>query len=89
MPLHARSIAVSIAVICFFGLSFVGWISGLSPFTCCKRALIGAALSYIAASLAVKVINSVLTNAMIMSRMSHGDHQARSKEKDKTSDSAG
>ena len=89
MPLHARSIAVSIAVICFFGLSFVGWISGLSPFTCCKRALVGATLSYIAASLAVKVINAILTNAMIMSRVSHGEHQVGSQEKDKSSDSAG
>jgi hypothetical protein len=89
MPLHARSIAVSIAVACFFGLSFVGWISGLSPFTCCKRALMGAALSYIAASLAVKVINAILTSAMIASRMSHGDHQFRSQEKEKSSDSAG
>ena len=89
MPLHARSIAVSIAVICFFGLSFIGWISGLSPFTCCKRALVGAVVSYIAVSLAVKVINAILTNAMIMSRMSHGDRQAGSQEKDKTSDSTG
>ena len=89
MPLHIKSVAVSIAVTCFFGVSLIGWISGLSPFTCCKRALIGAALSYIAASLAVKIINSVLTNAMIMSRMSHADHHAGSKEKDKTSDSAG
>lgn len=89
MPLHARSIAVSIAVICFFGLSIIGWISGLSPFTCCKRALVGAALCYLAASLAVKVINAILTHAMIMSRISHGDHQAATQEKDKTSDSAG
>lgn len=89
MPLHARSIAVSIAVICFFGLSFVGWISGLSPFTCCKRALMGAALSYIAASLAVKIINAVLTSAMITSRMSRAEHQAGLQEKDKTGDSTG
>ena len=89
MPLHARSIAVSIAVICFFGLSIIGWVSGLSPFTCCKRALLGAVVSYIAASLAVKVINAILTNAMIMSRIGHGDHPAGSQEKDKTSDSAG
>jgi hypothetical protein len=89
MPLHTRSIAVSIAVICFFGLSFIGWISDLSPFTCCKRALAGAMIAYIASSLAVKVINAVLTNAMIMSRMSHGTHQAQSNKKDKTSDSTG
>ena len=69
MPLHVRSIAVSIAVIYFFGLSLIGWISGLSPFTCCKRALLGAALAYIAGTLAVKAINAILISAMITDRM--------------------
>jgi hypothetical protein len=69
MPLHVRSIAVSIAVVCFFGLSLVGWISGLSPFTCCKRALLGAALVYIAGTWAVKAINAILISAMIANRM--------------------
>ncbi len=69
MPLHVRSVAVSIAVICFFGLSLVGWISGISPFTCCKRALLGAVLAYIAAALAVKAINAILISAMITNRM--------------------
>jgi len=78
MLLNTRSIAVSIAVICFFGLSFVSWISGLSPFTCGKRALTGAAVAYIAASLAVKAINAILTDAMITSQMN--------KQKDKPGD---
>ena len=65
MPLHVRSIAVSIAVICFFVLSLVGWICGLSPFVCCKRALIGAVLAYIAGGWAVRAINAILVNAMI------------------------
>jgi hypothetical protein len=65
MPLHVRSIAVSIAVICFFLFSFIGWFSGLSPYVCSKRALMGAALVYIAGSWAVKAINSILLNAMI------------------------
>ncbi|MHC4173542.1 MAG: hypothetical protein ACYTBX_10305 [Planctomycetota bacterium] len=69
MPLHVRSIAVSIAVICFFGLSLVGWISGISPFTCCKRALLGAVLAYIAAAWAVKAINAILISAMITNQM--------------------
>jgi len=69
MPLHVRSIAVSISVICFFGLSLIGWISGLTPFVCCKRALIGAVLAYIAGSWAVRVINAVLMNAMISNQM--------------------
>jgi hypothetical protein len=69
MPLHVRSIAVSIAVVCFFGLSLIGWISGLSPFTCCKRALVGAVLAYIAGAWAVKAINAILINAMITNQM--------------------
>jgi len=65
MPLPVRPIAVTIAVICFFVLGFVAWISGLSPFTCCKRTLAGAALAYLVAALAVKAINAILINAMI------------------------
>jgi hypothetical protein len=69
MPLPVRSIAVSIAVIFFFGLSVIGCIGGLSPFTCCKRALAGALLSYIAATWAIKAINYILINAMITSQI--------------------
>ena len=69
MPLHVRSIAVSTAVICFFGLSLISWISGLLPSTCCKRALAGAACAYIAAACAVKAINAILINAMVKSQM--------------------
>jgi len=69
MPLHVRSIAVSIAVICFFGVGIIGWISGLSPFTCCKRALVGALLAYVAGAWAVKAINAILISAMITNRM--------------------
>ncbi len=69
MPLHVKSIAVSIAVIFFFVLSLVGWICGLSPFVCCKRALVGAALAYIAGGWAVKAINAILVNAMIANQM--------------------
>jgi len=73
MPLHVRSIAVSIAVICFFGISLIGWISGLSPFVCCKRALIGAVIAYIAGAWAVKAINAILINAMITNQMNQQD----------------
>ncbi len=69
MPLHVRSIAVSIAVVCFFGLSLIGWISGLSPFICCKRALVGSVLAYIAVAWAVKAINAILISAMITNQM--------------------
>ncbi|MHC4570550.1 MAG: hypothetical protein ACYS0C_00540 [Planctomycetota bacterium] len=69
MPLNIRPIATSIAVICFFGISVIGWTSGHSPFTCCKRALAGAVFAYIAATLAVKAINAILMNAMITNQI--------------------
>jgi hypothetical protein len=86
MPLNVRSIAVSISVIFFFSLGFISWISGLSPFTCCKRALLGAVITYIAATLGAKAINNILTSAMITSRVNQNLNKARSKRKDKISD---
>ena len=69
MPLHARSIAMSTAVLCFFTVSLIGWASGLSPFTCCKRAVTAAFVVYVVAALAVKAINIILINAIIKSKM--------------------
>ncbi len=69
MPLNIRSIAVSMAVVSFFGISFIAWLSGLSPFTCCKRALTGALLSYLAVVLAVKAVNAIIISAMVEKQM--------------------
>jgi hypothetical protein len=78
MPLHIKSVAVSIAVTCFFGVSLIGWISGLSPFTCCKRALVGAVLAYIAGAWAARGVNAILISAMVANQMN--------KQKEKDSD---
>jgi hypothetical protein len=77
MPFNVRSTATSIAVICFFSFSFVGWISGLSPFICCKRALAGAALAYISGVGAVRIINAILLNAMITNHLHKQKEQER------------
>ncbi len=69
MLLHIKSVAISIAVTCFFGVSLIGWISGLSPFTCCKRALVGAVLAYIAGTWAVRGVNAILLSAMVTNEM--------------------
>ena len=69
MPMNARLIATNFAVISFFGISFVTWFSGLTPFTCCKRAVAGAILAYVAAALAVKLINAILISAMVEDQM--------------------
>jgi len=76
MLLHTRSIAVNIAVVCFFTLSLVGWASRLSPFVCCKRAMIGAVLAYVAGVWAVKAINAVLMHAMITNQVNQQSRAA-------------
>jgi len=80
MLLNVRSIAVSIAVICFFGSSLIGWVSGLSPFTCCKRSLAAAVCMYVIVTCAVKVINAILINAMTNSQMNQQKEKAGASE---------
>jgi len=75
MPLNVRAIAANVAVICFFALSVVGSVCGLSPFTCCKRAIVGSILAYLATALAVKAVNAILINAMIRYRMNRQEEQ--------------
>ena len=65
MPLHERSIAVGVAVMCFFFMCIVGALGGVSPNTCSKRALAGAVVTYVGASLLIRAINAILTNAVI------------------------
>jgi hypothetical protein len=72
MPLNVRTYAVNISVMSFFFLSIVGWISGISPFICCKRAMIGAAIVYIVAIFIVRVINIILLDAIINRQVEKG-----------------
>jgi hypothetical protein len=68
MLLQPKPIAFTVAVIGFFALSIVGSVGGLSPYTCSKRALLGAVVAYWAASMATRAINTILTRAMIASQ---------------------
>ena len=70
MPLPKRFIAFSSAIVGFFTLSLVGTAAGLGPYMCCKRAVFGSIVIYVAASIAVGIVNGVLTRAMIASQMS-------------------
>lgn len=65
MLLQTRPIAISAAVLCFFAIGIVGTLGGLSPFTCSKRAVLGAAVIYVVSTGAVRAINAILTQAMI------------------------
>jgi hypothetical protein len=65
MFINARPVAISMAVVCFFGLSIVAVLNNLSPFKCSERALIGAVIAYVVTSLVVKILNAVVTSAII------------------------
>ena len=65
MPLQSRKIAVKIAVLFFFIFSLSALAVGVSPYTCCKRALAGAFITYLLTVLVVRIINTVLMDAMI------------------------
>ncbi len=67
--LHVRSMAVSSAVVCMFTVAIVGSISGLSPWACCERALLAAAIIYFAAGTAVRAINAILIQAIVDSEI--------------------
>jgi hypothetical protein len=75
MPIHVRPKAISAAVAAFFALSIIGMWMGQSPFTCCERALIGAVLAYIAASIAVNIINAIIKHAIIESHANRQKEQ--------------
>lgn len=65
MLLPERSIAVSVAVLGFFGTCTVGLLSDVSPETCSTRGLIAAAGGYVAGLAGAKALNAILTSAVI------------------------
>jgi hypothetical protein len=77
MPIHVRPKAISAAVMVFFGLSIVGMCMNQSPFTCCKRAIIGAILAYVVMSVAVNIINAIIKHAIIESHANKQKEQQR------------
>lgn len=86
MPINVRKVAVNIAVISFFSLSIITLLSGLSPFTCCKRAVIGAVFVYVATNLAARLINMILIDAMITNQT---DESVKSERTQQRKDRAG
>jgi hypothetical protein len=56
-------------------VSLIGWFSGLSPFTCCKRALFGSVIAYIAGTWAVKAVNAILISAMATNQMNQQEEK--------------
>jgi hypothetical protein len=78
MLLNVRSISMTLAVMSFFCLSSICGLSGLSAFICCKRAIAGSLLVYIACCIAVKLINMILIDAMITDKLNQESKQSAS-----------
>jgi len=77
--LHVRSIAVSTAVICFFGVGLIGSLSGLAPWACCERAMVAAVVVFWLAGLAVRAVNAILIQAIVdrqVNKESTGEHES-------------
>ena len=60
-----RRMSLTIAVAGFFVLAIVGWASGVDPFTCGVRALIGAAILYVLATLAGRIVLRIMVDTVV------------------------
>ena len=55
----------------FLGLAMVGWNYGLTPLTCGLRALGGAAVLYVLAKFAGRILAGVLADAIVRGPAAH------------------
>ena len=69
MIINTKTCSIQIAVAAFFCVACMGAISGLSPWTCSKRALISAFIIYGMSGCALRVINWIILNALVKSQM--------------------
>jgi len=65
MPLNQKKLAMTAAVFAFFTTSIVAAFCRNSPFTCCKRSIIAMLVAYIFITIAVRIINAILLDAII------------------------
>jgi len=70
MIINSKTCSVQLAVIAFFVMACVGSLWGLSPLTCCKRALISALIIYGLCLCVVKILNKIILSALVRSQMS-------------------
>ncbi len=68
-----KRIAWKIAVLAFFALAFVGWVSDVPTFTCAKRAAIGALVMYLFIRFAGLIVINIIADAI--ARNTFRDHR--------------
>ena len=77
MPI-IRSSATTFAVMIFFIMSIIGWFCGLSPATCCSRAVGGAIITYIAITIAGKGVLAIIIKSIIESKVNNFKEESNS-----------
>ena len=80
MLLNVKTTSISIAVTCFFIISFIGWFVQLEPLICCKRAIIGAVIAYVLTKYITNAINNIVIGALVKFRMKQQDQNANRNE---------
>jgi hypothetical protein len=59
--INQKVVCIRAAVLCFFAVGVIGWLSGLDPAVCCKRAAAAMLIGYTAAAAGVKFLNFILS----------------------------
>lgn len=76
MLLNIKSISASASAICFFAIAIIGCINDLLPLTCCKRAVIGAVITYTISIFIVRAVNWIILDAMADSQVNKQGNNA-------------
>jgi uncharacterized membrane protein YgcG len=70
-----RKAALTVAVLGFFALAFVGWAHGAAPLDCGLRALLGATVLYVLVRVGERLVFSIMIDAIVRS-VANGRHGA-------------
>ena len=76
-----KQLAIKTAVVSFFVLAAIGWLSGLSNFDCSLRALTGAIAVYVVMIVAGRLLVGVMVQTIV-------SNSGKDEAKDKTGGSA-
>lgn len=64
MSISMRKVATIVSMLTFMGMLIMGLIINQPPLVCCLRAMCGAAVGYLVASVALRLIVDVLINVV-------------------------
>lgn len=80
--MHTRRIAVTVAIVGFFALAAVGWVSGLSVYACATRALVGAGVLFVLVRLVSRVLLRIVADAIIRNAAARDAAQGQVRERE-------